>query len=304
MSERSITVAAVQSEPVWFDLAATTEKTITLIAEAARKGAQVIAFPEVWLPGYPVFLWLGDEQWQANYRRTYIANSAEYDGPEHKRIAAAAAEYSITVVLGVSERDVDGRIFIAQWIIDETGKTVLARRKLKPSSAEGTFYAPGDPKTNLIVVETNVGTIGALNCSEHKRPLLRHIMLGLNEQIHIAAWPAFGLVPEIVSMGAKVNMNATSGYAAEGGMFVLAPTQVIGAALQKQFSDTPERARMISSGGGATHIFGPDGQDVVEPLRHDEDGLLIAKIDLSKVRRPFDPDPLSSIPTRAARPAV
>lgn len=127
MSERSITVAAVQSEPVWFDLAATTEKTIALIAEAARKGAQVIAFPEVWLPGYPVFLWLGDEQWQANHRRTYIANSAEYGGPEHKRIAAAAAEHGITVVLGVSERDADDRIFIAQWIMDEMGKTVLAR---------------------------------------------------------------------------------------------------------------------------------------------------------------------------------
>ncbi|WP_244070035.1 carbon-nitrogen hydrolase family protein [Bradyrhizobium sp. Ce-3] len=297
-------MAAVQSEPVWFDLAATTEKTITLIAEAARKGARVIAFPEVWLPGYPVFLWLGDEQWQADYRRTYIKNSAEHGGPEHKRIAAAAREHGIMVVLGVSERDAEGRIFIAQWIIDESGKTILARRKLKPSNAEGTFYAAGDPNTNLIVVDTNVGTIGALNCSEHKRPLLRHIMLGLNEQIHVAAWPAFGLVPENIPMSAKVNMNATSGYAAEGGMFVLAPTQVIGAALQKEFSDTPERARMISSGGGATHIFGPDGQDVVAPLGHDEDGLLIATIDLSKVRRPFDPDPLSPIPALASQSAV
>lgn len=112
MSERSITVAAVLSEPVWFDLAATTEKTITLIAEAARKGAQIIAFPDVWLPGYPVFLWLGDEQLQADYRRTYVANSAEYGGPEHKRIAGAAEEHGITVVLGVSEGDADGRIFM------------------------------------------------------------------------------------------------------------------------------------------------------------------------------------------------
>jgi aliphatic nitrilase len=128
--------------------------------------------------------------------------------------------------------------------------------------------------------------------------MLRHIMFGLREEIHIAAWPAFGLVPEVVTMGAKVNMNATSAYAAEGGMFVLAPTQVIGAALQKEFSDTPERARKIGSGGGATHIFGPDGQDVVEPLGHDVDGLLIAQIDLSKVRRPFDPDPLAPLPAQ------
>ncbi len=295
MSERTITVAAVQSEPVWFDLAATTEKTIALIAEAAEKGAEIIAFPEVWLPGYPVFLWLGDEEWQAEYRRTYIENSAVYGGPEHERIAAAAAKHNIQVVLCLSERDAEGRIYMAQWIIDEKGKTVLARRKLKPSSAEGTFYSPGDPTTNLIVVDSGLATLGALNCSEHKRPMLRHVMFGLKEEIHIAAWPAFGLVPEVVPMSAKVNMNATSAYAAEGGMYVLAPTQVIGEALQAQFSDTPERARKISRGGGATHIFSPDGQDVVEPLAHDADGLLIATIDLSKIRNPFDPDPLAPI---------
>ncbi|TPW26773.1 carbon-nitrogen hydrolase family protein [Martelella alba] len=293
MNERIVKVAAVQSEPVWFDLAATTDKTIALMEEAARKGVKLIAFPEIWLPGYPVFLWLGDEAWQTEYRRNFIENSARLGGPEHEKIAAAAAEYGIEVVLGLSERDAQGRIYMAQWIIDENGKTVLARRKLKPSGAEGTFFAPGDPDTNLKVVATNIGTLGALNCSEHKRPMLRHIMFGLTEEIHVAAWPALGLMPQVITMGAKVNMNATSAYAAEGGMFVLATTQVLGAGIQKEFSDTPERAAKITLGGGATHIFGPDGQDVVEPLAHDEDGLLIADIDFSKIRHPFDPDPLA-----------
>ncbi|MDQ0137718.1 putative amidohydrolase [Neorhizobium galegae] len=96
-------------------------------------------------------------------------------------------------------------------------------------------------------------------------------------------------------MGAKVNMEATSLYASEGGMFVLAPTQVIGAEIQKHFSDSEERATKISRGGGATHIFGPDGQDVVKPLDHDVDGLLVAQIDLAKIRRTFDPDPLTPL---------
>lgn len=293
MTERIVTVAAVQSEPVWFDLAATTDKTVRMIAEAAERGADLVAFPEVWLPGYPVFLWLGDEQWQAEQRARYVENSARRGGPEHRRIAAAAAEHGIQVVLGLSERDDDGRIFMAQWIIDEKGESVLLRRKLKPSAAEGTFFSPGDPEIDLAVIGTSAGTIGALNCSEHKRPLLRHVMYGLAEEIHVAAWPAFGLVPEIVTMGSKVNMGATSFYAAEGGMFVLAPTQVIGAELQERYSDTPERARLISRGGGATHIFGPDGQDVVAPLDHDEDGMLVADIDLARVRRTFDPEPLA-----------
>jgi aliphatic nitrilase len=295
MTDRTVTVAAVQSEPVWFDLEATTEKTLRLIAEAAERGAQLIAFPEVWLPGYPVFLWLGDQQWQAPYREQYTAQSAELNGPEHQRIAAAAAQHGIQVVLGLSERDAEGRIYMAQWVIDEQGSTVMTRRKLKPSSEEGTFFSAGSPEENLRVVRTSAATIGALNCSEHKRPMLRHIMYGLGEEIHVAAWPALGLVPEVVTMGAKVNMGATSFYAAEGGMFVLAPTQVIGEDTRLAFSDTPERARLISAGGGATHIFAPDGQDVVSPLAPDTDGLLIAQIDLSQVRHPFDPDPLSAV---------
>ena len=295
MTERRFTVAAVQSEPVWFDLEATTHKTLGLIREAAASGANLVAFPEVWLPGYPVFLWLGTDEWQGDYRETYIANSPKLGGPEHRLIAGAAAEHGIQVVLGVSELDEDGRIYMGQWIIDENGETVLTRRKLKPSSVEGSFFAPGEPVVDLKVIDTSIGTIGALNCSEHKRPLLRHVMYGLEEEIHVAAWPAFGLVPEVITMGAKVNIGATSFYAAEGGMFVLAPTQVIGAALAEHFSDTPERARKISVGGGATHIFGPDGQDVTPPLAHDTDGLLVAEIDLAQVRRPFDADPLSGM---------
>jgi DNA-binding MurR/RpiR family transcriptional regulator len=57
-STANITKAAVvQAEPVWFDLAGTTAKTCDLIKEAASKGAQIIAFPELWLPGYPTWIW-------------------------------------------------------------------------------------------------------------------------------------------------------------------------------------------------------------------------------------------------------
>tara|TARA_R110000751_G_scaffold109290_3_gene206263 strand:+ start:621 stop:1520 length:900 start_codon:yes stop_codon:yes gene_type:complete len=297
MSERIIKVAAVQSEPVWFDLAGTTQKTIRLIAEAAEQGARLIAFPELWLPGYPIFLWLGDEAWQASRRARYIENSAMLNGPEHRAIAAAARAHGIEVVLGLSERDAAGRIYISQWIIDAEGKTVMTRRKLKPPSLEGGFFASGDPDTNLKVVKTAVGTIGALNCAEHKRPMLRHLMYSQSEEVHVAAWPALGLVPKVVIMNAKTIMGTTSAYAAEGGMYVLAPTLVIGAEIFAEFTDTPERAEKISLGGGATHIFDPEGQDAVPPLPHDADGLLIAEIDLSRLRLDyFDPDPLAPVP--------
>ncbi|MDQ0137719.1 putative amidohydrolase [Neorhizobium galegae] len=178
---------------MWFDLAATTEKTIKLITDAAKRGAQIVAFPEVWLPGYPLFIWLGDKEWQADYRRRYIENSAVYGGPEHERIAAAAAEHHIQVVLGLSERDVEGRIYLAQWLIDEMGETVLARRKLKPNAADVLFYSRGNPDTSLVVADTSLGTVGALNCSEHRCPMLRHVMYGLQEDITLQPGRLSGL---------------------------------------------------------------------------------------------------------------
>lgn len=55
--KRIVRAAAIQAEPVWFDLEATATKTCALIEAAAAKGAHIVAFPELWLPGYPTWIW-------------------------------------------------------------------------------------------------------------------------------------------------------------------------------------------------------------------------------------------------------
>lgn len=57
MSSKVTRVAVTQAEPAWLDLAAGVAKTCTLMTEAARNGAQLIAFPECWIPGYPCWIW-------------------------------------------------------------------------------------------------------------------------------------------------------------------------------------------------------------------------------------------------------
>lgn len=52
-----VRAAVTQAEPVWLDLEATVEKTCRLIAEAARNGAELVTFPEGWIPGYPAWIW-------------------------------------------------------------------------------------------------------------------------------------------------------------------------------------------------------------------------------------------------------
>lgn len=51
-----IALAIVQQPPVFLNLAESMNKAERLVGQAARQGAQIIVFPEAWLPGYPVWL--------------------------------------------------------------------------------------------------------------------------------------------------------------------------------------------------------------------------------------------------------
>ena len=53
----TVRVAVTQAEPEWLDLSKSVTKTCKLIEEAAEGGAQLVAFPECWIPGYPAWIW-------------------------------------------------------------------------------------------------------------------------------------------------------------------------------------------------------------------------------------------------------
>ena len=50
-------VAAVQATPVILDAAATVEKAVRLLDEAAGHGAQLVVLPEAFVPLYPSNAW-------------------------------------------------------------------------------------------------------------------------------------------------------------------------------------------------------------------------------------------------------
>ncbi|HAZ17950.1 MAG TPA: hypothetical protein DCY87_04175, partial [Acidimicrobiaceae bacterium] len=49
-------IAAVQSAPVFLDRSATVDLVVDRIGQASAGGAELIAFPEVFIPGYPVWI--------------------------------------------------------------------------------------------------------------------------------------------------------------------------------------------------------------------------------------------------------
>jgi aliphatic nitrilase len=274
--------AVVQAEPVWNDANGGVDKTVALATEAAAHGADIIAFPEVWIPGYPWFLWLDSVAWQSRFTLPYAQNSLQRDSILLSRIEKAARELGIAMSLGFSERD-RGSLYIAQAFISKDGVTQTVRRKLKPTHVERTLFGEGDG-SDIQVIDTEFGRFGALNCWEHLQPLAKYAMFSQGEQLHVAAWPSFSLFEGMVhALGTEVNVGAARQYAVEGQTFVLSPTAIVGVAGQALVADTDEKKKLLSIGGGHARIFGPDGRELAEPIPPAQEGLLYADIDYAAI---------------------
>ena len=274
--------AAVQAASVFLDLDASVDKAIALIREAAGEGAQLIAFPETWIPGYPFHIWLDSPAWCMQFVQRYHDNSLAYDTPQARRIAQAAKDNNIMVVMGLSERDA-GSLYIAQWLIGADGETISTRRKLKPTHVERTVFGEGDG-SDLGVFDTPLGRVGALNCWEHMQPLSKYAMYAQNEQVHVASWPCFVLYRGAAyALGAEVNNAASQIYAVEGQCFVVAPCAVMTQEILDMLCTDDIKKQLLVAGGGFARIYGPDGRMLHEPLPENVEGIVYADLDLSVI---------------------
>lgn len=160
-----------------FDKDKCVEKIITLIGEAAAKGAELIVFPELFIPGYPYGMTYGftvgsrskagREDW-----KIYYDNSILVDGPEMQRIVDCVKEHSVYVSVGYSERDaVTATIYNSNVMIAPDGQT-MNHRKLKPTGSERVVWGDAD-KDFFPVMETPWGPMGNLICWESYMPLAR-----------------------------------------------------------------------------------------------------------------------------------
>ena len=275
--------AAIQAAPVFLDLDASIDKAIGLVAEAAGKGAKLIAFPETFLPGYPWFIWLDSPAWGMQFILRYHDNSLVYGSALADRLAQAAKDHDIVVVMGHSEKQ-GGSLYMGQWIIGADGETIAQRRKLKPTHVERTVFGEGDG-SDLAVHDTPLGRVGALCCWEHLQPLSKYAMYAQNEQVHIAAWPSFSLYRGgAYALGPEVNNAASRIYAVEGSCFVLAPCATVSKEMVATLcGDDPMKRQLLLEGGGFTAIYAPDGQLMHEPLPEGTEGIVYADLDLGMI---------------------
>ena len=283
----AVKVACVQAAPVFLDLQATLDKTASLVREAAGNGAKLVAFPETWLPGYPWWIWLGAPIEGMKFLPQYHANSIALGSPEMARLQEIAADSAVTLVTGFSERD-GGSRYMSQAIIGPEGDLLLVRRKLKPTYVERSVFGEGDG-SGLTVVSAPFGRVGALNCWEHIQPLVKMALYAQGEEIHVASWPSFSLYRDVAySFGPEVSNGVSMIYALEGGCFVLASTALISQQMLDVLCDRPEKIKLLSPltgrpGGGFSMIYGPDGHTLCSPLPEDEEGILYADLDPTKI---------------------
>lgn len=276
--------AVVQAAPEYLDLGRSVEKAIGLIESAAREGARIIAFPELWLPGYPWWVWLAPPAWAAasGIGEEYRRNAIDHDSPHAEKLAAAARRHHIVVSMGLAERD-KGSLYIGQWLIDADGRTVARRRKLKPGAAERVLFGEGSGG-DLRVDPTAVGRVGALCCAEHRHPLFKYALYARHEEIHVAAWPGFSVYqPFSLGQSSEVCLAISRVYAAEGGCYVLAPSSPVTGQILRKVCDSEEKARLLTAGGGYAMAFGPHAEALCEALDPSTEGLLYCEIDPARI---------------------
>ena len=277
-----LSVALVQTSPVFNDLPASLEKAIGLIGEAARTGARLVAFGECWLAGYPAWLdhcgdaALWDHQPTKRVYARMRGNSVVVGGADTALLARAARENKVTVVIGANERVEtgagNGTLYNSLLTFDETGDLVNHHRKLIPTYTERLIHGNGDGD-GLNAAKTEIGLIGGLICWEHWMPLARQAMHTAGEQVHVAVFPTVHEMHQIASRH----------YAFEGRCFVLAVGMIMPEKdLPNELLPNAETdaSQLVLRGGSC--VIAPDGQFVLEPV-FDCEAILTAEIDLSQI---------------------
>jgi len=283
---KQVRVAIAQSAPAYLDKRASLAKALDLIQQAAKRGAQLVAFGETWLPGYPAWLDVcpGAALWENASAKDVFArlrsNSIVVPSEEVNALREAAQDLKIAIVIGVNER-VDsgpgnGTLYNSLLTISEDGQLGNHHRKLVPTYTERLVWGNGDGR-GLEALPTSAGRVGGLICWEHWMPLARMAVHNSGEHIHVAVWPTVH----------ELHQLASRHYAFEGRCFVLA------VGLMMPAEDLPRELRdgaALLSGGsqwierGGSAIIGPDSRYILYPV-FDREELLVSDLDLTQIDR-------------------
>lgn len=287
-----VKVAFVHAAPVFLDRAATTAKAISIIREAARAGATLIAFPETYIPAFPVWAALWAPIDNHDLFVLMAEQSVAIDGPEIIALRNEARSLGVTVSMGISESSPVsvGLIWNSNVLIGPDGSILNHHRKLVPTFYEKLVWASGDG-AGLRVVDTPAGRVGNLICGENTNPLARYSLMAQAEQIHISSWPPMWPTRRPSGGGNFNNVAANriraSAHSFEAKAFGIITAGYMDVAMREfLIARDPTVVDVIDKTQRAASFFVDPTGEVLGDLLQDEEGIGYAEFDLRRCIEP------------------
>lgn len=279
----NVKIAAAHVAPVFMDAMASAEKAAAWIDKAGTDGVDLLVFPEVFLPGFPYWINCYPPLLQADMNTRYQRESVTVDGPEVALLVEASRRSRVSVVMGASERRVDGRTChnSAIFITPDTG-VVGVHRKLQPTYAERYIWGQGDGST-LIAPQMPPGRVSALCCWEHTMNLARQAMIELQAQIHAALWPSLSTLAGFEGLADLQIEAMMRNHAFTGGCFLVAAASPVDQGALDFLGNELGPQDFLQAGGGWSAIIHPFGPDVAGPHTGSEETMLVAEVDLDDI---------------------
>jgi nitrilase len=278
-------VAAAHVAPVFLDADKTVAKACSLIAEAARHGAALVAFPETYIPAFPLWSAVVAPIHNHEWFRRLAASSLRCPGPELERVAGAARRAGVFVSLGFNEGTADsvGCLWNSNVLIGDDGAILNHHRKLVPTFWEKLTWANGDG-AGLRVCDTRLGRVGVLICGENTNPLARFALMAQGEQVHVSTYPPVWPTRDPrdggnYDLAAAIRIRAGA-HSFEAKAFNIVASGFMDTAMRDELATLgPEAVGVLDASPRAVSmVIGPTGSPVGDVLS-DREGLLYADID-------------------------
>ena len=279
----TVRAAVVQAESCFLDRSATVAKTIGLIEAAAAAGAQIVVFPEGFIPTHPLWFHFhaATSKESLEMAADLFRNAVVLDGPEIKQIAAAVKHAGVWVTLGVCEKraGTTGTLWNSAVHFAPDGTIAGVHRKLTPTVGERLVHTGGGSE-GLEAPHASFGRVSSLICAENSNPLLIFSAAAQYPVIHTALWPNH-FSPTQPRMR-DVIANSSRAIAYQGGCYVLssAGTIVSDDIARRVARDDDDLAwiRDPQNVGGSC-IVSPSGEMLAGPAGAEET-VLTADLDL------------------------
>lgn len=284
--------AAAHIASDFLDARRSVDKAVGWIKEAAHNGARLIAFPESFVPGFPVWAAIRAPIYNHDLFKMLAAESIRIDGPEVFALREAARRYDIHVSFGFSEGTAAsvGCLWNSNLLIGPDGAILNHHRKLVPTFYEKLIWANGDAR-GLRVVETEIGRVGALICGENTNPLSRFALMAEGEQVHISTYPPYWPTRPPTDAGAYDLRRAieirAGAHAFEAKVYNVVSSSFADAKLIETVckGDRTARETLEASPRSVSMVLDPTGTPIaVAPA--DSESILYADIDVSACVEP------------------